>query len=819
MKLNHIAAALSMSSFFCIPVFAQSVSGIVKNSAGQPVKNVKIAVGKSKQKVFTDENGRFELSNLSEGTFELHVTKSAYSHQNKTITVGQTDIMDLSLTLVSSSIEVIDVHATPLHSSNIESALPVNVIASDELRLKQASTLGETLKNEVGVHSSYYGPVSSSPIIRGLDGPRVLITQNGLDVGDASRVGPDHVVSSETATAQQIEVLRGPATLFYGSGAIGGVVNVVDNRVPNTLERSVNYMAKHNDVADENEVSVAADSYSGQLAFHVDAFWRDGNNYDIPGFAESVQAHDEHEEDHEEMHEGELDGHDDHEEEQGAKGILLNSAAKASGFTIGSSYILENGFVGFAYGQMSRTYGIPGHSHADEHEEHDEHEEQDEHAEESVEGDLTQDRIQLLSELNFDQSFINKVASKASYTDYQHQEIENGAVGTQFNNEMLEMRFDIHHKEYQGWKGAWTLHYKTSDFEAIGEEAFTPPSKTKSVALAWLEEKHFEQLLIQLGARIEKVELETQLTEEADIHSHESEALSHFSAEAFTPVSISAGVVWDYRAGYNLGISSSFSQRAPSATELFSNGPHIGTNTYELGAMYHVHGSGDDLHFDIGDSQVDLETAMNVDLTWRKFEGDLGFVISAFYNHIDDYYYQANTGEFSHAEHEEDEHEAHDEHEESVEEQGLPVYQYQQNDVKMYGLEAELVYQWGNGVSSTLFGDVIRAKLDDGSYLPRIPPMRIGGQLAYQGDSFGMQLSASHYFKQDKVAALETNTNGYTMVDANFNYYIDGIGDDLVIFAKANNITNEEARVHASFLKDVSPLPARGFELGIRGSF
>jgi iron complex outermembrane receptor protein len=474
---------------------------------------------------------------------------------------------------------------------------------------------------------------------------------------------------------------------------------------------------------------------------------------------------------------------------------------------------------------MERTYGIPGHAHSEHDEdEHDEHEETEmDHAEEgAVFGDLVQDRYQLLSEISFEDSFINRVMSKVAYTDYQHQEIEGGEVGTQFNNEMLETRFDLYHQAVNGWKGAWTLHYKENDFKAIGDEAFTPPSTTESIAVAWLEEKHINNVLWQLGARIEHVELsasgEVESHEEHgdDLDSHDEEE-SHFNKQSFTPISASLGAVWEYSAGYNLGFSAAFSQRAPSASELFSNGAHIGTNTYEVGALFEVHEEDHELHVELSDQNVELETAYNLDITWRKFEGDFGFVASAFYNHIDDYYYQANTGLFAE--------DGHEEHDEAIEEdhadesEGLPVYVFQQNNVVMYGVEAELFYQVTPSLKATVFTDYIHAKLTDGDNLPRIPPMRIGGQFNYITDEYSAELSATHYFKQSDTAELETETDGYTMLDANFNYFINNVGDDMVAFLKVNNITDEEARVHTSFLKSVSPLPARGFTVGIRGSF
>ncbi len=825
--INKIAPVCVLSLFFVGASYAQKFSGIVLDADGNAVTKAKVSLVNTKYKAVTDEKGQFSFNGISAGKVELHVSAKNFSHINEHFTITEQDVNNVTISMRSTVMEVIDVYATPLHSSSIESALPVNVISGDELRLKQASTLGETLKNEVGVHSSYFGPVSSSPIIRGMDGPRVLITQNGLDVGDASRVGPDHAVSAEAGTAQQVEVLRGPSTLFYGSGAIGGVVNVVDNRVPTTIDNQIDYLLKDNDVADENEATLNINTGYKSLAVHLDAFWRESNDYKIPGYATAEDSHDDHDEEHdEEGHEEE--GHEDEHAEEEIKGLLENSASKSSGFTIGSSYLFDAGYVGLSYGRMERTYGIPGHAHSeheeDEHDEHDEHEETEmEHNEEgAVFGDLVQDRYQLLSEISFEDSFINRLMSKVAYTDYQHQEIEGGEVGTQFNNEMLETRFDLYHQAVDGWKGAWTLHYKENDFKAIGEEAFTPPSTTESIAVAWLEEKHVDNVLWQLGARIEHVELSASGEVEShdehgdELDGHDEEEL-HFNKQSFTPISASLGAVWEYSAGYNVGFSAAFSQRAPSASELFSNGAHIGTSTYEVGALFEVHEEDHELHVELSDQNVELETAYNLDITWRKFEGDFGFVASAFYNHIDDYYYQANTGLFA-----EDGHEDHDEaleEDHADESEGLPVYVFQQNNVVMYGIEAELFYQVTPSLKATLFTDYIHAKLTDGDNLPRIPPMRIGGQFNYITDEYSAELSATHYFKQSDTAELETETDGYTMLDANFNYFINNVGDDMVAFLKVNNITDEEARVHTSFLKNVSPLPARGVTVGIRGSF
>lgn len=795
--LSFSLTALSFSS----ATLAQNISGKVVDHQGKVVSSAIVNINGRDKIVTTDEQGHFTFSSLNSGHFELHTSAKGYAHTSQHITVEQDDIADVIIVLSPTVMEVLDVYATPLHSSTIESALPVNVISGDDLKLKQASTLGETLKNEVGVHSSFYGAVASSPIIRGLDGPRVLITQNGLDAGDASRVGADHAVSTETSTATQIEVLRGPATLFYGSGAIGGVVNVVDNRVPTSTDTSADWLLQYNDVSDEQQAAFSLQTGSENVAFHFDGFWRDAGNYKLPSDFDAHAFEEAHEEEH------------DDEEEQSSH--LENSFSKSHGFTLGSSYLFDQGFIGFSVGTMSRDYGIPGHSHDEE--EHEEHEEHEEEHEEGTQAKMQQDRLQILSEVNFEKSFLKQLATKFAYTDYQHKEIEGGEVGTIFTNKSFEAKADLYHQDYMGWKGAWTLHFKNSDFEAIGEEAFAPPSKTDSFAIAWLEEKHFGPALLQLGARLERVTIDAQdsVTGFEDHEHEDAQEIISFKQQNFTPVSASAGLVWDYQQGYNIGMSVALSQRAPSAAELFSFGPHIGTNTFEVGAMYDVEQEGDEIHLALSSQAPEIETSYSLDLTWRKFEGDFGFVVSAFYNHVNDYYYQQDTGLIFADEHEW-EHE--DEHEEEHED-GLPILVYQQDNVDMYGVEAELVYQITSPLKLTLFGDYIHAKLSDGGNLPRTPPMRLGASLQYQGDAYDGELSINHYFEQNNIAPLESVTHGYSLLDMNMNYYIEGLGSDLVLYVKANNVTDEVANVHSSFLKEVAPLPGRNFSVGIRGNF
>ncbi|WP_290613634.1 TonB-dependent receptor [Arsukibacterium sp. UBA3155] len=812
-------AIVVAASLLASQAMADSVSGVVTDENGKPVARAEVTVVGENQQVVTDAEGRFTVSNLRPGEAELHIEARRFGHRNFHFTVPAEGLTDVSLTLLSSTIEVIDVTASPFHASATESSLPVSVLAGDALKMNQASTLGDTLKNEVGVHSNFYGNVASSPIIRGLDGPRVLITQNGLDAGDASRIGPDHSVASETSTATQIEVLRGPATLFYGSGAIGGVVNVVDERIPTNNTTRAEWMLQGNSVNDEKLASGSLVTGVDNVAVYVDGFWRDNDSYNIPGFAEAQP------------------------DEDAVKGRVDNTAATAKGFTLGGSLLLDDGFIGVSYGRLDREYGIPGHSHGG-HEEagHDEHEDLDheEHgAEEEVYADLTQNRLQLLSELNSATGFIRSVNTKLAFTDYQHAEIEAGEIGTTFKNRSHEARLEILHRTFLEWRGGLSLHYKFSDFEAQGEEAFTPPSETEMLAVGWVEERHIGNWLLQLGARIERVTLDAPnvLLAELEAHGHDDhsdehehelehdEGIEHARVfevkQRFTPYSLSAGTVWDFTDGYNLGLSVSHSQRAPSAAELLSFGPHISTSSYEIGALFVQ----DDEGFALNTQPLELEQSNNLDITLRKFSGNTGFVLNAFYNRINNYYYQQNTGLFAEEHHEEEHAEQPGMPAEPVDEHGeqhtdeMPVYLFTAADVILHGLEAQYIWQVNDPFKLTLQGDYVRARLQNGGDLPRTPPLRLAAEIAYEQDAISADIRATRYFKQDRVAELEQPTDGHTLLDASVSYRVDVGMQELTLYLKGQNLTDEQARVHSSFLKDKAPLPGRSLALGVRGRF
>lgn len=812
--------SLSIAGLLSAPVYATTVTGKVTDTAGQPVAGAEVKIEGSRRVAFTDENGVYRFDDVKQPHIHLHVYSSNFIHGDNDLGDVDTD-QNVDFVLKPASVENIVVTANALQSSVLESVTPVTVIGAEKLRKIEAPTLGETLKNAPGVHSTYFGPVSSSPVIRGNDGPRVKIVQNGLDVSDVSRVGPDHNVATSLASATQVEVLRGPATLQYGSGAIGGVVNVVDKRIPQYQLDGVEGEAETSYSTVNNGSYTRADvtGGSGNIVWHVDGFYRDTDNADIPGFASIDPSEDE------------------------PNGELESSAMETRNVVAGLSYVAEEGYFGFAVEQLDNEYGVPGHGHEDEHDEHDEeHDELDgNHEDEEHEGgegvllDVDMTRYQAAGEWHSPIQGLTNLKFAAAYTDYQHAEIEDGEPGTVFTNESSDIRLSAYHEEVNGWHGVFGVQFNHSDYNAVGEEAFTPGNTTSSYALYVIEQKNVGDVTFELGGRLERTTLDADASEielevlqeahEGEEHDEDHEGEEHeehavaftFPDYDFTSVSLSAGANWEYQEGHSIAVTLSRSERAPSQQELFSAGQHLATQSYEVGLVFDMDDEG---HIEETLKGVKEEVSTNLDLTFRKFTGDWGYSVSFFYNQADDYIYQTSTGLIALTEHEEhDEDEAvEEEHDEHGDEEGLPVYYFQQADADIWGFEAETYVDFSDSLRLTVFGDYIRAEVEDDN-LPRTPPMRFGSELSYVNDGLSADVGFTWYDEQNNVASFETTTDGYTLVNASVQYEFATQNIDWVVFARGDNLTDEEARVHTSFLKDQAPLPGRNFTMGVRALF
>lgn len=692
-------------------------------------------------------------------------------------------------------LERIVITASPLDRTAIESAQPIYVLSGDYLREVQAATLGETLRGLPGVQSTYYSPTSSSPVIRGLDGPRVRILQNGLDVGDVSRGGPDHAVSTETSTAEQIEVLRGPSTLLYGSGASGGIVNVVDNRIPKTQVDGIEGQVSAGVASAGNERNISASLRQGNdnFAFHVDGFKRDADDYRVPEFVTP-------------------DGE--------RTTSINNSFTDDIGGTVGASYIGERGFIGASYGRIERDYGIPGHSH--DHHEHDDHD-HEEHGD--VFARMVQDRYQILGQLDNPINGINRVNLNFGYTELSHEEIEASQVESAFGVEQTELRLSASHQPIAGWSGAFGIQLKREDYFSYGVEAYTPDTQTDLAGVFWLTERSTGDMTFELGARAEHVELAT-------------EGLAGID---YTPLSASAGVNYRLSDELNMTANLSYSERAPQAGELFSNGAHFATRTFDIGGIYeihephgdhgdgHAHEHGEGYHLAFADSELSKERSANIDLGIHYDGTRWHFDTNLFYNRINDFIYTRNTGILSSqldAElglgHDHDHgHEGHGhEHDHSHDATGLTVYQYTQADAELYGYEMSGHYLLNDEWRFGAFADYTRVKLRSGGNVPRIPAQRTGVDVTYTQPTWDAKLSYTQYWAQNDVAENEAPTDAFGILSAYLNFYPQTMGrHDIAFYLKAENLTNRLGYVHNSFIRDYAPLPGTNVGAGVRISF
>lgn len=657
--------------------------------------------------------------------------------------------------------EAIIVEADPLRGALGDIAQPITVLRGDALEQRKAATLGETLSMTPGVQSASFGPGVGRPVIRGLDGARVQVLADSLPSQDVSTVSVDHATTIEPFLAEQIEVLRGPATLLHGAGAVGGVVNVVDGRIAErAAEEPFSGRAQFGyDSVSEGLFGMAKVELGGEgFVLRADAFHRDAEDYEIPGKAELEDDHDEdHDADHDEEHEGE-------------EGILENSALRTRGGAIGASLIGDSGFLGVAISGFHSNYGLPGHAHEHGHEDHAALKDGEEEEEEVVRLDLEQTRIEMKGGLDKPWSGAEQLRVRVARTDYEHVELEGDEVGTLFENEEWTSRIDVIHEEIAGWRGAYGLSFGQRDFSAAGEEAFVPPSDTTQWGLFLVERKRFDAWRVELGARYDHQEIDPALGRSRD---HDG-----FSVSA-------AGIV-ELAEGIEASIGFDRAARAPTAEELYSDGPHAATQSFE-----------------IGDDSLDTEIANQIELgistRGELFSGGAHI----YYNRFEDFIFLADTG---------------------LEEDDLPVRQWTQADARFTGFEVEGTLHFGETsighVDLHGFADHVRGRLTgDGGDLPRIPQDRVGAELRWHAGPWRASLGGTHHFEQDDTAEFETETASYTLWNTQLSYALALDGADLEFYLKGENLGDEEARPHTSLLKDRVPLPGRNVGAGVRVYF
>ena len=660
------------------------------------------------------------------------------------------------------TLEAVQVTATPLRQGVDELARPIEVLAGEELDARRAGTLGETLERLPGVHSASFGPGVGRPVIRGQDGARVQVLAGGMSAMDVSTVSADHAIAIEPFLADQIEVLKGPAALLYGSGAIGGAVNVVDGRVP-TMPAGTAISGRgeirHGSGADENVAMARFDGDAGALTLHVDGFHREAGDYRVPGHAWSPALV------AEALAEGEDAG-------DLAHGRVPNTRLHSSGGAVGASWFGAGAWFGAAASTYRSDYGIPPGAHVhheDEHEhEHGNGDEEHGHDAHDVRIDLRQDRFDLrggiegvagLRELNW----------RVARSRYEHAELEDGTAATLYGNLGTEVRLEAVQRPWAGWDGAFGLQYSHRDFSAEGAEAFVPPSVSRDLGLFTVQERRFGPLQLELGLRHDRIRVRP-----------EDGAAARFSTS-----NLALGGLWDVNEDVHLSLNLDRAERAPTAEELFSDGPHIATASHE-----------------IGNAGLDTERALNIELGLHLHHGRFEAKAAVFRTRYDGFIYLADT---------------------ALEIGELPVRAWTQADARFSGWEAEARVDLHEGRSGLwrlrAFADAVDARLDGGQRLPRIAPARAGLDLEWSLGGWRARLGAVRVADQDEVAPNETPTAGYTLLDAGLAWHWDTPAAGWELFFEGRNLGDREARAHTSYLKSLAPLPGRNLQAGLRISF
>ena len=624
----------------------------------------------------------------------------------------------------------------------------VTVATQRELEANGGATITDTLQLKPGISGTTFAPGADRPIIRGLDSYRVRTQENGIGTHDVAAISEDHAIPVDPLAADRVEVVRGPATLRYGSQAIGGVVSVENERIPTFIPRggfTGRILGGYSSVDDGADGAMSATAGSGGVAIHADTFKREADDYASP------------------------------------RGTVLNSFVESEGASLGASLIGTDGFLGVSYTRFASLYGIPG-----------------EEAEEGVVPriDMVQDKVQAKGEWRVRGSGIDTVRFWFGASDYEHGEfaIHDPAtetefeLGSRFTNKEQEARVEIQHLPVATTLGALTgavgihLDNRNTRGESFEGDSLLEPAHTQSVALFWFEELALTQALrMQAATRVERTTVDGLGWSDVAVPA----APVVFAGErAFVPVSGGLGLLYTLPFGVEARLNGQYVERAPDAAELFSKGMHEATGTFEIGNPF-----------------LNEEKASTAEIGLKKATGAFRFDASTYYTQYRGFIYRQLTGVTCGT--------TLAECPPSVPtDEEFDQVVFQQRDATFYG--AELVAQYDvapiwNGVWGVdAQYDFVRAQFEDGENVPRIPPHRLGGGVYYHDASWLARAGALHAFAQDEFGANEIATPGYTLISAELSYTTlvkapDGSTSQVTVGIKGENLADDEVLNHTSF--------------------
>lgn len=679
----------------------------------------------------------------------------------------------ISTTALAQSEPSFEITATGSQEATQSILTPTKILQGDELLNKLGTTLGATLANELGVSATGYGAGSSRPVIRGLEGARVQILQNGLSVGDVSNISQDHAVGNNMQNTHQVEILRGAAALLYGSGSSGGLVNVVNDRIltnlPDRPTGAVN--TSYETVNNGRAGAVEVDGAFGSVAVHVDTAINNANDYTIPGNSTQSQ--------------GEPAGGwtvpPGGNEGNNYTGKLPNTFSNQNNLGVGVSYIGQNGYTGVSVERLNNNYGIP-----------------------TPEGgsiNQSQNRYDLQHQTRDPFAGFSSFKFSAANSNYNHTEFNNvGEAASLWKNIANEARFELAHNPLAGWKGTFGAQVSAASLNATevgsGSYAIVPPTKTNSNALFWIEEGKWNSLQGNLGLRYNNVAQKPNLGTELETQNTTSGPTPGITLQNrnFNLMSYSAGGLWNFMQGHGAGVAYTVSQRAPSAQELYSYGAHESTAT-----------------FDIGNPNLNKETSHNLEFNIQKTSGLMRGKASVYANRFNNYIYGFYTGSSivtSPAGEEGD---------------GFNVVTAQQAAATIKGIEGELTYNWRqHGVGGRVFGDASQGTFDAGGNLPLQPAPRLGAEIAHQRNGWLTNATYIYSYQQNKLAAWEQGpAPSYNLLNAGISY-TEKIKDvNWTVYMNLKNLLNEQIRYATTpmAVRLFAPQPGRSLMVGLRGTF
>ncbi|MFC3175296.1 TonB-dependent receptor [Novosphingobium bradum] len=651
-----------------------------------------------------------------------------------------------------------------LRQSRLDALSGVAVIQGARLDQAIRPSIGDTLEHTAGVSSTSFGPTASRPVLRGMQGERVRLLTDGIGAIDVSNTSADHAAVVNPLLAERIEVLRGPQSLLYGASAIGGVVNVIDRRIPTSLPTEpvhLGAVAGYGSAAHERSAAGSVEvPLGGGFVAHGDGSYDKSDDLAIGGFAltPTLRA---------QALATAASGLGDpaiaYAANAAQAGVLPNTAARTWTAGGGLSYINDRGMLGASYTHSDSLYGVPVRLATRPGD-----------GEEAPRLAMRQDRLDLRAEVK-PGGAIDHVLLRAAWADYRHSELApDGSVGTTFLDKGIEARLEVAQARRGGWQGASGAQFVNRDFDVIGDEAFLPKNGTQAFGLFTVQQVELGGFKLEAGARFEHTR----------IAAMPGPAQPQFAAGArrFDTVSLSGGAAWAVRPGWRLGLNLSRTERAPAAEELFANGPHAGTEAFE-----------------IGNPAFGIERATSLEAILKGGDADFGLEASAYYTWFANFIYDARTGAVI---------------------DGLPVYQGRQGDARWLGFEVEghatLARLGGWTLAADGLADAVRATISSYGPAPRIPPLRLLGGLEAKSRKLDLRAEVEQVTAQHRVAPNETPTPAYTLINASASWRPWGEDRPLSFTLSANNLLDVAARRHASFLKDYAPLAGRDIRLTAR---